>query len=239
MLSRLACIAAICVAAGTSQAAFISFASGSSSGAWTFTGPGGPTFGSGLGTTPVTLLIDDRHGSLPTLEVSSRFVSDVTLTFVTSVPLGGGSFSHTYLANGGFTLIDAVAGTPLLTTTFTNALFTARGLQGSWASTASLQGDSSGSGSVSMVWSGANLPGYGLVPGPLVDPSFAFAMAALNSSGAIPYNNELPGAALAGNNFPAAAWFAESSFTAAAIPSPGSAMVLGAAGVVLARRRRK
>jgi hypothetical protein len=234
MVRTIACIAAVALAAGTAHGAFFSFASGTASGAWTFNSQGGATFGSGLGQTPVTLLIDDRNGMLPTLEVSSRFLSSITLTHVASVPLGGGNFAHTYLANGGFSFVDTAAGTPLLTTEFTDALFTARGGQGAWGTTASLQGDSG----VSMVWSGANLPGYGLAPGALAQPSFAFGMAALNSSGAIPYNFEQPGRTLS-NSLPAGAWFAESSFTAAAIPAPGAIGLLGTGGVLLARRRRR
>lgn len=238
MLRRLACVAAVILAAGTAQGAFFSFASGSASGAWTFTGPGGANFGSGLGATPVTLLIDDDNGPLPTLQVSSRFESTVSLSHVASIPLGGGSFAHQYLANGSFTFIDAAAGTPLLTTQFTNALFTSRGGEGSWGTTASLQGDGSGNGSVSMVWSGANLPGYGLTPGPLGLPNFAFGMSALNSSGAIPYSSQMPGRALS-NSLPSGAWFAEASFTAAAIPAPGVLGALAAGGIVAMRRRRR
>jgi hypothetical protein len=236
MLTRIACIAAVAALAGSAHGAFFSFASGSASGAWTFTGSGA-TFGSGLGNTPVTLLIDDRLGALPTLEVSSRFQANVTLTHLASTPLGGGSFSHSYLANGSFTFVDAAAGTPLLTTQFTNSLFTARGTEGAWSTTAALQGDNTGNGSVSMAWSGANLPAYGLVPGMLDLPTFAFGMAALNSSGAIPYNFESPGRALS-NSLPSGTWYSEASFTAAAIPAPGSMALLMLGGIMASRRRR-
>jgi hypothetical protein len=237
MLTRLACIAAVVALSGSAHGAFFSFASGSASGAWTFTGSGA-TFGSGLGSTPVTLLIDDRHGLLPTLQISSRFESSVTLSHVASVPLGGGSFSHTYLASGSFTFTDAAAGTTLLTTQFTDSLFTARGGESAWSTTAALQGDNLGGGSVSMVWSGANLPGYGLIPGALDLPTFAFGLAALNSSGAIPYNFESPGRALS-NSLPSGTWYAEASFTGAAIPAPGSAALLTLGGLLAARRRRR
>jgi hypothetical protein len=237
MLNRVACLAALTLAAGSAHAAFFSFASGSASGAWTFTGSGA-NFSSGLGAMPVTFLIDDRNGVLPTIQVSSRFEASITLSHAGSLPLGGGTFSHNYLANGSFTLIDAAAGTPLLTTQFNNALFTARGGEASWFTTAALQGDGNGNGSVNMMWSGANLPGYGLTPGPLAEASFAFAMAALNTSGAIPYNFQNPGAPLGAGSLPSTTWWSEASFTAAAIPAPGAGMILLMAGAFAARRRR-
>lgn len=240
MPTRLPFIAALALAvtAGSAHATFFSFASGSASGAWTFNSQGGATFGSGLGNTPVTLMIDDRNGLLPTLEVSSRFESTITLSHVASVPLGGGTYSHIYLANGGYSFIDTAAGTPLLTTQFENALFTARGGASSWATAASLQGDGTGNGSVTMTWSGASLPGYGLMPGVLDMPSFAFGLTALNSSGAIPYNFEMPGRDLA-NSLPSGSWYAEASFTAAAIPAPGAMGLLAMGGMLAARRRRR
>jgi hypothetical protein len=231
----IACLAAVALAAGSANGAFFSFASGSASGAWTFTG-NGATFASGLGDTPVRLLIDDDLGANPTLEVSALFTSSITLSHIASTPMGGGLFAHNYAASGTFMFVDAVSAVPLLTTTFTGGLFSAIGGEASWSASAAFQASGP---SVAMVWSGANLPQYGLTPGPLDAGSFAFGLSALNTSGSIPYNFQNPGAPLGGNSLPSTTWYSSASYTAAAIPTPGSAAGLLLAGAFAARRRRR
>jgi len=232
---------ALAFASGTAQAALFSFASDSNPNQWTFTGNGG-NITAATGATPLTLNIDDNNGPSPAIQVSVSFVAQYTLTFVGSVNLPGGAQALSYAANGSFTFSDGA--NPLLTTTFTNALFSVRASPNNiWATTASLQVDDGLGATVSMVWGGANLPAYGLAPGALTGTprGFGFDFTAINSSGAIPYNGEAPGRAIdATTKLPTGQWWSESSYSAVAnvIPSPGSLALLGLGGLAITRRRR-
>jgi hypothetical protein len=238
MIARLLPCAIVALAAGSANAAFLSFASDTADRAWTFTGSGA-TFANGTGASdPIVLHVDDNNGQLPRLDVSVRFNASVTLSYVASVPLGGGTFSHNYLASGTFSFVDMLSGSTLLTTTFSNALYTARGAQNSWFTTGALQGDAMGGATVNSVWSGAALPAYGLVPGQVDSQGFGFDLTVVNSSGAIPYTFQSPGVSLGSNFLPSQTWFSESSYSAALLPSPGSMSLLGLAGLIVARRRR-
>ena len=238
MIARLLPCAIVALAAGSANAAFLSFASDTADRAWTFTG-NGANFTNGTGPNdPIVLHVDDNNGALPRLDVSVNFNANVTLNYVASVPLGGGAFSHNYLASGTFSFVDILSGTTLLTTTFSNALYTARGGQNSWFTTGALQADSFGGAVVNMVWGGASLPGYGLTPGAVVSHGFGFDLTVVNTSGAIPYNFQNPGVSLGANFLPTTTWYSESSFSAGILPTPGTVSLLGLAGLALARRRR-
>jgi len=241
MTSRLLACAAIALSAGSAQAAFFSFASDSRDHAWTFSGSGANIVDATAPSDPVLLMIEDNNGALPALSVSTQFNAQISLAFAGDVSLGGGAVSHNYLASGSFHFVDVASGTNLLTVTFTNCLYTSRGLATSWFSTGALQGDDGNGATVDMTWSGASLPGYGLQPGPLAVPrGFGFDLTALNTSGAIPYNGQNPGVGLDQNHLPNATWFSESSFSASAsVPGPGSISLVGLAGLAAARRRRR
>jgi len=188
-------------------------------------------------------MIDDDNGPAVPLQVSVSFSAQYTLSFVGSVPLPGGAISYNYAAAGQFTFTDVATNTALLTTTFSNALFTARGSDTAWFTTGALQVDSSGGATVSMVWGGANLPAYGLAPGSLngVPRGFAFDLTTINTSGAIPYGGLNPGVAINANTkLPTATWFSESSYSSTArVPAPaGSMALMGLGGLALRRRRR-
>jgi uncharacterized protein (TIGR03382 family) len=239
MIARLIPCAVVALAAGTAQAAFLSFASDTADRAWTFTG-NGATITNGTGpTNPIVLHVDDNNGQLPRLDVSTNFTANMTLSYVASVPLGGGAFSHNYLASGTFSFVDILSGVTLLQTTFSNALYTARGGQSSWFTTGALQADSFGGAVVNMIWGGASLPGYGLAPGAVVSHGFAFDLTVVNTSGAIPYNFQNPGVALGTNFLPSTTWFSESSFSAGVLPTPGTVSLMGLAGLAILRRRRR
>src|SRR5438046_27071 len=81
------------------------------------------------------------------------------------------------------------------------------GGRGWWFAAAVLEGANGAGASVSVVWSGAALPGYGLTPG--ASPGgFAFGLSTLNSSGAIPYAGQAPGAPLGTPSFlPPGQWW--------------------------------
>lgn len=229
--------------AGTAQAGFFSFASDSASGAWTFTGSGGGFTDAFDATNPVTLLIDDNNGSLPTLEVSVDFDADVSIVYAGSVPLGGGGdFAHNYIASGTFSFTEVTTGITILSATFENSLFTAEGGESSWYTTAGLQGSDGGAGSVDYTWMGASLPGYGLEPGALgLDEDFSFSLSELNTDGSLPWDGITgAGVELDGNMLPIAQWWSEGSYSGSAsvIPTPASMALLGLGGIVIARHRR-
>jgi MYXO-CTERM domain-containing protein len=162
----------------------------------------------------------------------------MSITYSGSVPLGGGAFSHNYLASGSYSFTDVATGTTLLTVNFENCLYTARGSQASWFTTAALQGDSGAGATVNLTWNGASLPGYGLNPGTLPG-GFSFGLATLNSSGVIPYGGQAPGASLATPSMlPPSQWWSEGSWSATNVPGPGVLTLIGLGGLVAARRRR-
>jgi hypothetical protein len=243
MTSRFLACAAIALSAGSAQAAFFSFASDSRDNAWTFSGSGPNIVDASGPTDPLVLMIEDNNGALPALQVSTQFNAQISLAFAGDVNLGGGAFSHNYLASGSFHFLDVSSGTTLLTVNFTNCLYTSRGGASSWFTTGGLQGDDGSGATVTMIWNGATLPGYGLAPGSLGSPrGFGFDLTALNTSGAIPYGGQNPGVSLdSTSHLPNATWFSESSFSASAsaVPAPGGAVVLGLAGLAAARRRRR
>lgn len=240
--SLLAC-AALVVAAGSANAAFFSFAADTSDHAWVYTGSGANIQnGTNGNADPLTLTIDDDNGLASPLVVSVNFSAQYTLTFVGSVNLPGGAISYNYAASGQFVFSDIATGTALLTTNFSNALFTARGDQSRWFTTAGLQVDDSGGSTVSMVWGGAALPQYGLAPGSLNGSprGFNFGLTVINTSGSIPYNGTGPGVAINANTkLPSQTWFSEASFSGSArVPTPGTLALLGLGGLALRRRRR-
>lgn len=238
---RMSLAAGLLALAGSANAAFFSFASDTADHAWTFTGGGAPignaNFINATGPNdPVVLMIDDNNGPLPALVVSAQFQAQVGLTYSGSLPLGGGVFSHNYLANGSFSFRDIPSGNVILTVNFENALFTARGGQNTWFTTAALQGDFNG-GIVNYTWSGASLPQYDLVPGTRPG-DFAFGLSALNSSGAIPYSGQAPGRTLGADHLPDGQWWSEASYSGTNVPAPGALALLGLGGLVATRRRR-
>lgn len=223
--------------AGSANAALFSFASNTADRAWIFTGQGDTVTHATGPTDFVTLHIDDDNGVLPRLDVSTQFNANIELIHQASVPIGGGDFSHNYLAAGSYTFTDIFTNTVILTINFEGVLFTARGGQGSWYTTAALQGDNNGGGSVSVTWSGASIPAYQLAPGTLPG-SFAFGLSALNSSGALPYAGQSPGASLGMDMLPSGTWWSEASWTAFTVPAPGTLGLLALGGLAMARRRR-
>jgi MYXO-CTERM domain-containing protein len=240
--SLLAC-AALALGAGSANAAFFSFASDSADHAWTYTGNGATiSNGTNGNADPLTLMIDDENGLASPLVVSVSFSAQYTLTFVGSVNLPGGAIGYNYAASGQFVFNDIASGTALLTTNFSNALFSARGDQSRWFTTAGLQVDDSGGATVSMIWGGAALPQYGLAPGSLNGSprGFAFGLSVINTSGSIPYNGTGPGVAINANTkLPTQQWFSESSYSAnGRVPTPGTLALLGLGGLAMRRRRR-
>lgn len=232
-------IAGLLLAAGSADAAFLSFASDTNDQAWTFTGTGATVTNATGQNNYLTLNIDDNNGPLPTIQVSTRFSANYTIDFVGTTTLPGGALAYSYAANGSFNFVDVATGTTIFTVNFTNALFSTRGSASAWSTTAALQGDNSLGGTVSMTWNGANLPGYGLSTGGVFNGGFGFDLTALNSNGTLPWSGQNPGVGVNANtHLPTATWFAESSFSATTIPSPSGLALLGIGGLAAVRRRR-
>lgn len=242
MKYTLTALAGMALVAGSANAAFFSFASDTADRQWTFIGGNAPNlFHDGIGPAgKVDLMIDDNNGPLPTLTFSSRLQAQFDLKHVGSIPLGNGDFSHNYLVSGQFVFLDIATGTPLLFTNFSDGLFTARGGQDSWYSTAGFGADSFGGANITMSWGGAPLPGYGLNPGTFINPQgFQYTLTAINTSGQLPYDMSSPGVKLDQAMYPTEQWFAEGSYSASGnVPAPG-ALVLGGLGVIAAARRRR
>jgi hypothetical protein len=230
-------VAAIVSLAGSAHAAFMSFASDSADRAWTFTGTGNNFTSNSLGgaSNPIILNIDDNNGTHPRLEFSCVFTSTTTLAFAGDVQVGG-VISHNYTASGSYSFTDIATNTPIFSVTYSGLLFTARGGTGTWFTTGALQGDNTG-GTVTMNWTGANLPDYGLANNATYRGGFNFALDAINTSGVIPYGGQNPGVGLT-NNLPNATWFSEASFVATTVPAPAGLSLLGLSGLLAARRRR-
>lgn len=235
----LMCAAAVALAAGSADAAFLSFAANTADNAWTFTGNGASITGGLAPTNHLTLHIDDNGGVLPRIDVSTRFVASFQIAHVSSNPLPGGALAHNYTASGAFNFTDVASGMTLLTVNFSNLLFTSRGGAGAWGTTAALQGDNSNGGVVTMTWTGDNLPAYGLTTNGVYAGGFAFDLSSLNTSGVLPWAGQNAGAPLSGGtSLPSAGWFAESSFSGTTVPAPGALALLGLAGLGFGRRRR-
>jgi hypothetical protein len=228
--------ASLTLAAAPARAAFFSFDSDHAHQAWTFRGNGSSFDTQSLGPNDLlSLHLDDNNGVLPRLNFSTHFTASVAVTFAGDVTLGNGTVSHNYSASGSFSFTDVATNSMILTVSFSNAIFTAQGGTGTWNTTASLQGDNT-NGGITMIWTGANLPGYGLQPGGVSARQFGFDLDSINTSGAIPYAGQNPGAGLT-NSLPNATWFSESSFVAV-IPAPAGLSLLGLAGAFASRRRR-
>ena len=190
-------------------------------------------------TDPTVLLIDDVNGNLDPLEYVVDFNLDADLDFVSSTPIGGGKFIHSY------TLVYAVAGWytssgPVLEMTFRDSIITIVGDEFGW--------DSAGSMFGSDAWADVQYtsyidePDYGMYVGDAIGPQdFGFSLTAINTSGSIPYDYSSPGAILDPSDMlPTEEVFAEGSFSGSAqfIPAPSTAALLLGAGLLSTRRRR-
>lgn len=241
--------------AGSAQAALFSFASDDASNAFTFVG----TAGAGNSFTmtqqgariPVTLKIDDNNGPLPSVALNVFFEAEFTLGWIGSLGTGN-SQTHAYSATGNFRFVDANGGVLLsIATTGQNpAGMTIGGTMSNWASAGSLFGsDNADGGTVAYTTSpalftlasgaGANLEQYGIFGGANAtsigtdDFGFSLTFVSAATGGAVPINST--------SRLPTGAWRAEGSYSGSAtwIPAPGTMALVGIAGGLIARRRRR
>jgi len=219
--------------------AFFSFASDRDDRSWTFTGTGGTIRDAADMNDPITLLVDDDNGILPTLEFATEFNADFTIVHAGSVALPTGDVAHNYLLSGTFEFLDNSTLEPILTATVTDALLTAVGGKTSWFSAAAIQGSNLGATEVQYVWSGPDEPGYGLLAGDLPDPEdFGFDLTVLNTDGSLPFEGKGLGVGLDASFLPDQPWFSEGSFSGSSVPGPGTLSLL-AISLGLCRSRRR
>lgn len=233
----------IAATSGAATAGIFSFASDFSDQSWTFTGEfhgGHFALSDGIGNNdPMTLLIDDGNGGLDPLEFSVDFNLHADFDYAGSTDLGGGVFLHSYRVENAFAGWFTDSG-PVLEMAFNDSIFTVVGGATSWGSAASMFGADSWADV--QYTSYIDAPEYGMYVGDSVGPQdFSFSVSALNTSGVIPYDFGSPGADLDPNTmFPQDEIFAEGSYSGSAqfVPTPGTAMLLGAAGLLVRSRRR-
>ncbi len=183
------------------------------------------------------LLVDDANGPLPTLEYDTRFYNDFTLTTVGSTLLPSGQYLHTYSIDGSFRF----QGVTVMTVTIEDGVFTALGDEFSWGSTATIQASSLAGSTVTYEWMTDDQPAYNLFDGAITsdmtDAAFTLTRLLSFPDG----GQETPGVALnPGTGLPTDNWQSEGSYSGSAffIPTPGSALLVTAAGIGLVRRRR-
>jgi hypothetical protein len=246
-----------CGAARPAQATFFSFASDHNSNGFTFGGSAGAAGSFTLGefSRPNTfnLLVDDDNGPLATLSVAVEFRSSLTASGGSSTLIGGALYQHTYHISGMFGFYTP-AGVPLLTVDIGTAnpgFFTVPGTQNSWSSTGAVLGSDTYSdvtytattAFVTALGGPAIAAQYGIVLGAggsitsTGPDDFGFSLSVLNAN-AVGINVAINPLTKA----PLSAWRSESSFSGASslggIPTPGSAFLLGAGGILATMRRR-
>jgi hypothetical protein len=238
--------ASVIVLAGlavSANAGIFSFASDFSDESWTWHGElHGGHFGLSDGTPTgdlMQLLIDDANGVLDPLVFDVDFNAHLHFAHLSSTPIGGGKFLHSYAAEGDVGWYTDSG--PVLEMSTDGAVFTIVGGEFSWDSAGSIFGADSWA---SLTYTSyVDAPAYGMFAGQNVSPAdFGFTLTALNSSGVIPYDFSSPGAALDPSSMlPLGDIFAEGSFSGSAqfVPAPTSLALLGAAGLMSGSRRRR
>ncbi|MFG0258904.1 MAG: hypothetical protein ACF8LK_01015 [Phycisphaerales bacterium JB041] len=231
------------LAAAANAGGIFSFASDFSDQSWTFRGEfhgGHFAMEDGISDSdPMILLIDDGNGGLDPLSYEVDFNMHADMEYLSSTPIGGGKFIHTYEfenATAGWYLNSG----PVLEMTFDGAIMTIVGSEFGWDSAGSMFGADSWADV--LYTSYIDAPAYGMYVGDSVGPQdFAFTLTALNTSGVLPYDFSSPGAALDPQTMlPVDEIFAEGSYSGSAqfVPTPGTASLLLGAGLIGFRRRR-
>lgn len=244
MTKLIARIAVVGLAAAAANAdVFMSFASDFNDQAWTWTGE----YHAGHfaledatpHTEPMTLLIDDGNGGLDPLSFTVDFNAHIDLEYISSTPIGGGKFIHSYHVEEGEAGWYTDLG-PVVELVFEGAVMTIVGDEFGWDTAGSLFG-SDAFADITYI-SAIDAPAYGLFAGESIGADdLAFTISVLNTSGSLPFDGSGLGATLDPDTmFPDSQIYAEGSYSGSAnfVPTPGALALLGVAGLGAARRRR-
>lgn len=238
MIRSLAGLAILGAVAGSANAAFFSFASDTADASWTFTGQGNQITSALSPNSTIKLEVSD-NGQNPVSFVT-RFSANFTLSYITSIQVGS-SFQHLYNLDGSFAFRDASDNSLIMSATFTGGSMTALGGRRSWGASGTAFGADPETAINYTLHK--DIEPLGLTAGSLpIAPDFNFTLTVLNTSGIIPYPASAPGrgVALDANFLPSLTWYSEGSYSGSAqVPTPGSMALLSAAGLMVARRRRK
>ncbi len=235
-IAALGLIAAVGLAA-SANASFFSFASDTGDRQWTFAGLGSQVRQGDTAGVNIDLIVNNDNGGVDGV-YHTKFFADWSLGYEKSSAVGS-IITHQYRATGVFQWLDADSGGLILSCAFENAVFIAAGKQAAWSSTATVMGTDD----LSFVQytSGITNADLGIAAGAMGGPQdFAFTMTVINTSGALPYtpNAANRGVALGTDMLPSRAWYAEGSYSGSAVPTPGSAALLGLGGLAMGKRRR-
>jgi hypothetical protein len=225
---------AVLAFAGSAQASLFSMASDIDQASWTFAGFGSSVTDAQDPFDPQVLLIDDNNGASLPVAFQSEFGSQLQLTYLSSTPLFGNTFTHLYTISGTFSFLDPTTSTGL-TASITGGVLAVVGSTNSWGSTATIQASDT-FGAVGYQWNAGDLPQVGIFNGSSIGlDDAAFTLTNLgtgiaNSGVSIDSDTKLP----------TANWFAEGSFSGSGVfvPSPASVVMLGAGAIIAGFRRR-
>lgn len=236
--------------AGSAHAVLFSFASDDDSMTFTLLGSAGSgtTFGIQNGRTPqptpVTLLVDDENGMLPTRALPMGLLINLTATHATSIPVLGAEI-HTYSVTGTYTFVHPTTGIPLLNVAVNGGSeLVVLGTATTWGSAGSINGSDAAGGANAVNHShtadlltyaqsiGQGLAGYGFLAA-YMQESFGFTLSNANADGGIISLDAM-------SHLPTTSWGSEASYSSRAvgIPAPGAAC-LGVLAVGLGSRRRR
>lgn len=242
--------ASLLAVTGSAHATTFSFASDDDSNFLTFLGTSGSsgsfTMRNGRSPmpTPVTLVIDDDNGPLPSVMLPVGLIVNFTLTHSASIPAGGQE-AHIYDVTGSYQYVNPGTGAVLLDVQVGGggARLAVTGTSSSWGGAASLFSTGSPIANPTNVqFNTADLVGYAQSLGvtlPLeafpftwFDEDFSFTLSSLSADGGVvPIDVQ--------TKLPAMSWGSESSHSAHAIavPTPAAAGI-GIFGLALGMRRR-
>jgi hypothetical protein len=246
----------LAVVAGSANATLFSFASDVNDQLPTFVGSAGAggTFAitDAGATNRTTLVIDDDNGLAPSVSITNtRFVSNLTASWVASNVLFGTLVQHTYSVSGSFGFVDAGTGAALLTASLgasAPSLFSVPGTATSWSTVGAVLGSSSFANITYTVTNdllnrvtaaGQNPVSYNLVAGPSSGSAiadFGFDLSVLTQTGSSLAVQLNPNTRL-----PTTGWGSEGSYSGSVgqfIPAPGSVALLALGGLLAVRRRR-
>lgn len=237
--SAFVALASSLFAIGSASAATFSFAADAFSAGPQIIGSPGNAISSSLsqgsGNTGTLIIDADGNGPGAPVNYSVQLVVSATMNAHQTTPVAPGIFLHSYAATGNITFVQTGVSLPQsLRMEFANGVFTSISNSATaWGGSATLQANDQ-AGSVSFV------PGTdgGFVNGDLLAASRSFSFGLSNvvlASGGQVTLNSVGGQ----TGFVTGPWQADASFTAFAVPTPGSVALMALGGIAMAFGRKR